>query len=71
MPTLRIVDRDEQDIVYTTDVAATDVIPRQNDHVWVPENGDVAYRVYGVEHDFETNEITVIAQRMEKTRFYE
>lgn len=71
MPTLRVVDRDAKDVVYREDIAQNRHIPQRDNHIWVPENGDVAFRVHGVEHDYEAETVTLICARMEKKRFYE
>lgn len=37
--------------------------PQATNHVWVTGNGDQAYVVQGVEHDFRNDEVRVICEK--------
>lgn len=71
MTDFRVVDNDADTVVYTTTLGAEDRVPPTGAHIWVPENGETAYRVLGVEHDFEADVITAICKPMPKDRFYQ
>jgi len=42
--------------------ASQEVIPAEGDHVWVPDNGDVAYQVNSRQFDYAANEVRLLCK---------
>lgn len=56
-----VIDTTKESIIHTFQ-AKSEHVPNKGDHVWVPENGDVAYFVSNVQYDYDINEIRLMCK---------
>lgn len=47
--------------------ASQEIVPAHGDHVWVPDNGDIAYQVNSRQFDYAANKVRLLCKPNPKT----
>lgn len=69
MPEVVVIDVDADTEVDRFVLSSDMPVPSRGDHTWVDGNGDVAYWVHGVEHDFRNDEVRLMCEPVGEKEF--